>query len=210
MSAIPPATPGLMDNLRGATDIMLGRESGLRRMDLSAHGFTWSFAGLLLMLFIDMSGLSAIHDATAVANDAFTISKPGFIGGKLLASGFAYLAAMLSLYLLCREPNEQARFPTAVIAHNWAAPVVSVAVLPLLFVAALNPANEAADGAGSAWTLLTLCLTALLILVGVRLIRISLDVSLSKACLFFAITTGVSLVCSDGMERLMGLQLPAQ
>jgi len=190
----------------GAVDIMLGRESGLQRMDLSAQGFTWSFAGLLLVVLIDTSGLSAIYSTMIAANHTISVSKPGFIIGKLVASGLAYLAAMLALYLLCREPQEQARFPTAVITHNWSAPVVSIAVLPLLFASAFIPVSATADGAGSAWTLLTMGLTALLILVGVRLIRISLDVSLSKACLFFAVTTGVSLVCSDGLERLMGLQ----
>ena len=89
---------------------------------------------------------------------------------------------------------------------TFALRVVSIAVLPLLFASTFNPASSTADGAGSVWTLLTMGLTVLLILVGVRLVRISLDVSLSKACLFFAVTTGVSLVCSDGLERLMGLQ----
>ncbi|MGI9354646.1 MAG: hypothetical protein ACR2PF_05750 [Rhizobiaceae bacterium] len=194
----------------GATEVMLGRESGLQRMDLSTQGFTWSFAGLLLVVLIDTSGLSAIYNTMAAANDTISVSKTGFIMGKLIASGLAYLAAMLALYLLCREPQEQARFPIAVITHNWAAPVVSIAVLPLLFVSTFNPATSTADGAGSVWTLLTMGLTALLILVGVRLVRISLDVSLSKACLFFAVTTGVSLVCSDGVERLMGLQKLAE
>ncbi len=204
MSATPPVQPGLMDNLWGAADIMLGRDSGLQRMDLSAHGFAWSFAGLLLVVFIDMSGLSAIHN-TMIATGALTVSKPAFIAGKLLASGLAYLAAMLALYLLCREPQEQMRFTNAVIVHNWAAPIVSIAVLPLLFAATLQP-PAMTDEPDPLWSLLQLGTICLLILVGVRLIRVSLDVSLLKACLFFLTTTATSLVCADGLERLLGLQ----
>ncbi len=204
MSTTPPAQPGLTDNLWGAADIMLGRDSGLQRMDLSAHGFTWSFAGLLLVVFIDMSGLSAVHNAMS-ASGTFAMSKPAFVAGKLLSSGLAYLAAMLALYLLCREPSEQQRFTNAVIVHNWAAPIVSIAVLPLLFAATTQSPAQTVEP-DPLWSILQIGIIVLLILVGVRLIRISLDITLAKACLFFAVTTAVSLVCADGLERLLGVQ----
>lgn len=205
MNAGPPVQPGLMDNLKGAVAVMLGQESGLRRMDLTAHGFAWSFSGLLLTALIDISGLSALHANAVASGDVTDISKPAFIAGKLFASSIAYLAAMLALYLLCRSPAEQARFPTAVIVHNWAAPIVSLAMLPLLFAAASSPSAASVEGGNPLWTLATIGITALLILIGIRLIRIALDIQLSRALLYFALTTAISLVAADSVERLIGL-----
>ncbi|MDD9909089.1 MAG: hypothetical protein OXR62_05280 [Ahrensia sp.] len=196
--------PQLTENLLGAVDIMLGRERGLERIDISERGFLWSFSALILVLLIDMPALSLMYDH--ISQTAVSISsKPVYMFGKLLAAAVAYVAAMVALYLLCRSPKEQFRFPGCVIVHNWAAPTVSIAVLPIAMLNIAAAPDHLPGSDGSGWVFVFLALMAIFVLIGVRIIRITLDSSLSRACLYFAVSTMVSLVVSYGLEGLMGL-----
>lgn len=206
MTAQPPSTSGksvLMENLIGAIDVMLGRESGLKRMDCSNAGFLVSFAGLLLAGLIDASALSLIHGPRFALQDA-PEGKLYFILGSLLVSLIAYGASLLTLYLVCRPPAEQVRIPTVVILHNWASPTISLAFLPLLLITGYGN-NPVAGEPDTVANMLSVFWLGLLIFVGLRLMRIGLNVPFARAAALFALTTVVSLVCSQGLERLFGL-----
>lgn len=194
--------PGLLENFSGVVQIMLGREDGLARIDRSADAFWWSFAALLLAAMIDIVVLSAMF-GSIFANAANIPSKGAYIAGKMLAALAAYAASMTVLYFLCNQSQERARYPLALVVHNWAAPVVSLFAAPFLVIAAL----AAADGAEAPVlvNILPLLLLGCLIVAGYRLIRISLALPPGRAALYFLLTALVSLVVAESIEAAIGL-----
>lgn len=192
--------PGLLDNLTGAVQIMLGREDGLNRIDRSPDAFWWSFAALLLAAMIDIALLSALFK-TLFEGATDPPSKGAHIAVKMLAALAAYTASMTVLYFLCSQPAERARYPLALAVHNWAAPVVSVFAAPFIAVATF-----AAAGGGEPSLLVTalpLLLLGCLIVAGYRLIRISLDIPPGRAAVYFILTALVSLVVAEAIEAVM-------
>lgn len=202
----PHGTPGLMDNLAGALDVMLGRESGLKRIDFSNDGFTWSFAGLVLAGLVDVSALSLLYDNLPSSNGP-NVGKVFFVFGHLVIALIAYVASLLALYLLCRAPSEQSRFTMAVVVHNWAAPIVSLAFIPLFLLSAFSNSVNSPDNPNMLINLISVFWIGVLIFVGFRLIRICLDVDGWRAAGLFVATTAVSLICTEGLEILIGLRL---
>ena len=200
----PPSRLGLMENLAGVIDIMLGRPSGRARLDLSARGIGWSFGGLALAGLVDMSALSILYNVQAPQISS-QIGKSFFIFGHIFIALIGYAASILALYLLCRTPAEQRNFPAAIAAHNWAAPIVSLAFLPLIIIATSLGGPVSPDGGNDLLTLVSVFWIGVLIFVGVRLIGLSLEVSLKKAVMRFVITPAVSLVTTEGLENLIGL-----
>lgn len=176
-------------------------------MDLSNAGFWLSFVALAAAGLIDTSALSLMYD-NGVSDQAIgQWGKGTYLAGRVGIALIAYLASLLALYLLCREPEEQARFTNAVIVHNWAAPLVSLSNLPLILASIYwgwNGQQPGQDGA-SLWPLIYVFWLGILILIGIRLLRISLNIPQQKAIIFFIVTTIVSLVCSQGLESLVGL-----
>ena len=204
----PSGSSGLIENLAGVMDVMLGRASGLNRIDLSSEGFWWSFAGVAIAGLVDTAALSLLYDNLPNQNSV-TESKIFYVLGHLVIALIAYALSLLALYLLCREPSEQNRFPTAVVVHNWAAPIVSAAFLPLFFISFIFNGSSGSGEAASLQSLVSVFWIGVLIFVGVRLIRIALDIPLPKAIAYFVLTTAVSLVCSQGLETIVGLIRPS-
>ena len=201
----PPPTGGLMENLAGTIDIMLGRASGKSRIDLSANGIVLSFAGLVLAGLVDISALSILYNGQAAPE----VSKTYFIFGHLMVALIGYATSFVALYLLCRAPSEQRNFFSAIAIHNWASPIVSVAFLPLIIIATVlgtpnDPASE-----NDLLTVISVFWIGILIFVGIRLLRISLDIYTGKAVVYFVITTAVSLVTTEGLEAILGLASPS-
>ena len=206
MSADPKnGSPDLMENLYGTGEVMLGRESGLSRIDCSFEGFIWSFSGLVLAGLIDVSALSMLHNIYVSANTV-SLGKFAFVFGHLVTALMGYVASLVALYLLCRAPEEQSRFTTAVTVHNWAAPLVSAAFSPLFLLVAYSNQTSPDGGANPLLNLISVVWLGVLIFVGFRLIRISLNVEAGRAAALFAATTFVSLVTVEGLEILFGLQ----
>ena len=187
-----------MDNLGGALDVLLGRQSGLSRMDLTANGIVWSFAGLALAGLIDLSALSMLYESLSEAKRA-EIGKAYYMIGRLLTALIAYAASMFALYLLCRQPAEQQNFPVAIAVHNWASPIVSLAFLPFVVIAV------SAGGPSDIASLISVFWLGLLIFIGIRLIRISLYIQLGKAVTFFIVTGLITLIVAEGLEATFGL-----
>ena len=183
-----------MDNLAGALDVMLGRASGLSRMDLTANGVVWSFSGLAIAGLIDLSALSHLYEHLTEAKQQ-EVSKAYYMIGRLLAALIAYAVSLLALFLLCRQPQEQKNFPVTIAVHNWAAPIVSLAFYPFLLIAV------AQGGTSDLANLISVFWIGVLIFIGIRLIRISLDIALGRAVVFLMITGLISLVLAEWLER---------
>lgn len=201
---VPSGHGGLIENLTGALDVMLGRADGMRRLDLSTSGILWSFSALAMAGLIDISALSMLHNNIASQAQPM-ISKTYYISGHLVVAVIGYAASMVALFLLCRTPLERQKFPAAVAVHNWAAPTVSLAFLPLLALAHYLDDNDMPERSNSALDLISVMWIAVLVFVGVRLLRISLELPVNKAIAFFVATAAVSLIITLGLESMLGL-----
>ena len=189
----------LDDWLLGALEIMLGRERGLSRLDPSETGFVTSFWGIALAGLVDAFVLFVRHGRFAADHAASAWSAPAYVLTHLGVAALAYGASLLALYLLARSPEHAARFPLAVTASNWAAPVVSLAIVPLAFLGTVGQ-----QGTGGVF--LALMVLAALAIAGTRLIRIPFRLDLGRAVLWFVTTALVSQVVLEGMEAFLGLR----
>lgn len=200
MAGATGRSPGLLENFAGVAEIMMGREAGLKRINGSADAFWWSFVSLLLAALIDTALLSSLygtlHDTAAESAPA----KGYYVAAKIAVALLAYAGSMVALYLLCRSPQEQARFALALATHNWAAPLVSVFVAPFLLATALGNGGDS-----FLVRALPILLLGCLIIAGYRLIRISLDIPAGRAAFLFIITALVSLILGQGLEGYLGL-----
>lgn len=195
----------LISNLSGAFDVILGRERGLEKFDLSADGFWLSFVGLGMAGAVDAVSLIASYSLRKSDDAALAYSAVGFASVSLFVALLAYLASMVALYFLCRTQQIQQRFAITFVAHNWAAPLVSLAFLaPFLVLLGIS------DAAGPGQTpaivsSLFVGLLVVLLLIGIRIIRISLKVSVLAAVLLFAGSAAVSWLLESWLMGLFGL-----
>ncbi len=197
--------PGLIDNLGGSLDIMLGSANGMAKIDHSTTGFWLSFWGVVLMLLIDTSGLSMIYNVSGDAAKEGAYSKPAYIFLRICIAFLGYVASFLALYLLCRTSDEQSRFPDAVIVNNWAAAILSMGFLPLIWMSTLAMPVNGVDGPPGAFVLLVFTSWVIVTIAGVRIFKTTLEISVGKAIAFFAVTSLVSIFVNQGFQSLAGL-----
>lgn len=198
---IPRSAQGrtpLDDWLLGAAEIMLGREKGLARLDPSERGFATSFWGLALAGLVDAFVLAVRHARLDGDHAAAAWSGPGYVAASLAIAALAYLASLLALYLLARRPDHAARFTLAVTAMNWAAPIVSLGLVPFVLIAG-------GAGQSNGALILSLAILAALAIAGTRLVRIPFRIDLGVAVIWFVVTTLVSQVVLEGASALFGL-----
>ena len=191
----------LVETLLGVVDVMFGKKSGLSRVDLTQQGFWRSFFGIALTGLIDASAYSMSFATHPFADPSAPPARFWFILGSLLIALIGYGASMMVLMLMCRTPQEQNRFSAAVIVNNWASPIVSLAVLPIVYFSVQSrpiPADS------EFWAVVSVLLMGGLIVLGTNLLRISMQLSLPRALLFFAVTSVVSLICVEGLGLLVG------
>ena len=205
MNQEPQNRPSLMDNLSGSLDIMLGRETGMAKIDHSAAGFWFSFWGIVLMLLIDMSGLSMIYNGSLEAAKEDAYSKPVYVALRLFIGLLGYGASFLALYLLCRTNEEQSCFPDAIIVNNWSAAILSLGFLPLIWMSSLAAPSSISNEPSGAFVLLVLTSWAIVTMAGIRILKTSLKISTSKSAVYFAITSLVSIFVNHGFQSLVGL-----
>ena len=192
----------VFDNLAGALEIMLGRDHGLQRLDLTADGFWRSFAGLGLMAIIDVAAFMATHPQRLTSGEIKTVSALQYSLLSVAIVLIAYGASLVALYVMCRSDHTRTRFPVAVIAHNWATPVIALAFMPLVVMTALF---VPADGGSTLGGMMLIGLLAIMVIVSIRLIRIPLGISQLHAGLMFLGVAGTSLVLELWLSKTLGL-----
>jgi len=205
----PPAGRSvLLENLAGVVDIMLGRSRGLARIDLSPSGILWSFWGLALSGLMDLSVLSLRYNQMSVPTPP-DIGKIHYMFGYTIVALIAYAASLVALYLLCRAPAEQSRIPVVIAVHNWAAPLVSMAFVPLYLISLAfdGPITTAAGRNQTATVLdfISILWLGVLVVIAWRLFRISMDAQKGRTIALFVLTAAVSFITAQGLHPLFGL-----
>ena len=195
----------IVRNLSGAFDMILGRETGLHKLDLSADGFWRSFIGLGMAGVIDAVAIYVAFPMRAKVNESTPDSAIYLVLISLFIAGIAYLASMTALYFLCRTPETRSRFPNAVVANNWASPVVSIGFVPVALVSIWLQAAAHPDPPGAISLFLIVFAIAVLVTIGIRLLRISLDIPQSQAAALFIATAAVSWILEAWLMGLFGI-----
>jgi len=195
----------LSDTFGGTIEIIMGRASGLARIDLSVDGFWISFYGLLLAGLVDASAYSITHASGVTVEPASSMSRLGFIGISLLIDLLSYVVSMTALFLMAQRLGLERGFLATATIHNWAAAIVSVAFLPLYLMLLTARENAYPEGPGTFWIMFYILLVSLLVVVGIRLIRIGLQTSFGKALGLFAVSATVSLTMESWLSRLFHL-----
>jgi len=193
---------GMKSNLEAARDILFNRAEGVDRLDTSADGFWISFKGLILAGIIDIVSLVVTYSTRADLGE----EKGSLLGSTLTALAIAlisYLVSMVALYFLCRLTQTDDRFPIAFIAHNWAAPLISLGFLPFGFLLIyLRP--EVGGGDPNQMSLLVLVFVfSLLVLFGIRILRHSLNVSFLTALALFSGSAFVSILIDSALRSFL-------
>ncbi|MEN0040950.1 MAG: hypothetical protein AAF764_06395 [Pseudomonadota bacterium] len=193
---------GAVENLRGATEIMFAKPSGLARMDLSATGFVASFAALAIAGLIDASALSIRHGSISerliAADLPLEWSAVGYIVANLVTALASYGVSILIIYLIANA-DERGRVATMVTVNNWASPVVSLTVLPFIIFGVLFPALE------PALTVALLGLFLCILVAGWQIVTISMDVTPGRGGWLFFVSAVTSLIVNATLERWVGL-----
>jgi len=195
-------TSSITRNLSGAFDLLLNREQGLEKLDLSADGFWESFKGLALAGVIDLIALMIIFNTRSSGAENAGQSAFTFALTALAIALTSYLVAMLALFFLCQYSYCADRYSTAFIANNWASPIVSLGYLPVVMLISTLSTDASAQNGNPTGMLILLPVFAILVIVGIRLLRISLNVTLGKAIMLFCGSTFVSLLIDDALRSL--------
>ncbi|EFL89857.1 hypothetical protein [Ahrensia sp. R2A130] len=193
---------GAVENIRGAIEIMLAKPSGLSRMDLSAAGFAISFAALLIAGLIDASAYSIRYGSidAQLAAEGLPVewSALGYILSSLIIGLASYGVSVLIIMLIANE-DERRRVPTMVTVNNWAAPVVSLVVLPLILAEAVLPSLQVAIN------LTFIGLLICILVAGWQIMTISMEAAPGRGAWLFAVSLVTSVIVNATLERWVGL-----
>ena len=198
-------TTSTTSNLRAAYDILRNRERGLDYLDVSADGVLDSFKGLALAGVIDGLALMATHSTRKQLGDENVGNIFAASIGTLAIALTAYLISMVALYFLCRYFECENRFTTALVANNWAAPIVSLGFLPISLLILALGVNDGSAQTGQAGALILMVAIVILIALGIRILRISLGVTIGRAVMLFCGSTFVSLLIDDALRSFFNV-----
>ena len=191
-------------SLAATLQLILGKDEALNELDVSYDGLLESFKGLAIVAVIDAVLLYLTHSAR-VEIGTEKIENIGL--SVTLALGIAlvaYFASMFGLYALCRTPDLQGRFYAAFTVNNWAAVIVSLIFVPVtLLVITLRAQAPTPDGIDPLGYI-TLPALFLAIFIGVRLLKVSLNIGWGGAAMLFGITTVVSLTVESWLRAAAG------
>ncbi len=206
MSTPPAGRSNLLEALAGTVDIMFGKSGGQARIDFSSQAIAASFGALVIMALIDASFLSMSYDVRTASGIAIQHSKFSHVVLNVMTILLAYFASMAMLYLLCRSPEQSARFPLCLAVHNWAAPIFSLLGFPLILLSSSGDPEQT-----SLLPLIIVIMVLSMMLIGsFRVTRTMLGLSMGRAALYFLAATIVSLVVSEGLQSALGLSPSAE
>lgn len=132
-------------NLAGAWAVMLGREEGLSRLDLTADGFWRSFAVILLILPFVVVTMLGEHIIVSAVGAALPPMEGADFAWAFLVMLADWIAFPVILAILARPLGLAQNYGRFVIARNWSAFITAAlaAVLYSIYIAGIVPAGTA-------------------------------------------------------------------
>jgi hypothetical protein len=193
-----PSGAEVQQYLSGAWRLMLGREDGLDRLDLSVDGFWNSFFAMIVSLPALAVGWVTV--ANRLGGAEFD-SRLGVLARLGVIDFAAWVLPLAALALVARPAGIAHRFIPFVVASNWGSAVliwlmVPVSVMELMFPGAV----EATDAVALLVFIATLVLSW-------RLTRASLGMGATIASAVFIGVFAVSLAVVLTLQPLFGLSL---
>lgn len=182
--------------LSGAWRLMLGREDGLDRLDLSVDGFWNSFFAMVVA--VPALAVGWVSVANRIGGAEFE-GRVAVLIRLASIDMIAWVAPVAALALVARPAGIMHRFVPYVVASNWGSALLiwfmaPVSVLELVFPGALQAIDALA----------LVVLIASLVLAW-RLTRSALGMGTAVASAVFAGTFFVSLIVVLSMQSMFGL-----
>ncbi|WP_144861332.1 transporter [Mesorhizobium sp. J18] len=196
---MPPAEE-IQRYLSGAWRLMMGRQDGLRMLDLTVDGFWNSFFAIIVALPALVVGW------VAVANDS-SLFDPGFAGRLALVIRLAiidlgaWVLPIAVLALVARPAGIADRFVHYVVATNWASALTLWIMLPPALIRLFWP------GATELVTLLSLGLFVVTLVLLWRLTNVAIGKGPAIATSVFCGMFVASLVALFVLQTLLGLSM---
>jgi hypothetical protein len=191
-----PSGAEIQHYLTGAWRLMLGREDGLDRLDLSVDGFWNSFFAMVVSLPALAIGW------VSVANRLGGAEFGGRVGVLLRLGVIDFVAWVLPLVLLAlaaRPAGIAHRYIPYVVASNWGSALLIWLMVPVSVIELVFPgAVQAVDALGLLVFIATLVLSW-------RLTRASIGMGAGVASAVFAGVFAVSLVVILTLQPMFGL-----
>lgn len=135
----------IRSHLAGAWEVMNGRDSGLRRLDLSADGFWRSF--LVLLLILPLVGIATIGQRVIGAEVGATMQpvSGAYISWTVFGAVVDWLSFPLVFGVLARPLGLSRTFVAFIVARNWSALITAgiAAAVYLIYALRLLPAETA-------------------------------------------------------------------
>jgi hypothetical protein len=192
---MPPAAD-IQSYLAGAGRLMLGRDDGMARFDLSADGFWNSFFAMVVAF------PAFTVNWVAAAN---ALGEPE-LGGRFalvlrlaVIDVVAWVLPLLGLALVARQIGIAQRFVAYVVATNWGSALLIWATAPVALARLVFP------GVPELTETLSLLVFVVTMVLYWRLTRLSLGLGTGTAATVYFGTLAVSLAIVIGLQSLFGL-----
>lgn len=180
--------------------MMIGRQEGLKRLDLSADGFWNSFFAILVAFPPLVVGWVAVANEIAGA-DALGFRLSVFV--RLMATDLGSWVIPFGILALAARPAGIAdRFVHYVVSSNWASALFAWALLPPTLMRLFWPQAREASSA------VALLLFAVTMVLSWRLTNVAVNKGPAVASAVFAAMFAASLGVLFTLEGLLGLSRP--
>ncbi len=174
-----PSAEEIQQYLSGAWRMMLGRQDGLRQLDLSADGFWNSFFAMIVATPPLIVGWVGYANQFTAVSDGFGDRMS--ILTRLAAIDFAiWVVPLIALALVAKPAGISDRFVHLVVAGNWASAVIAWIMLPPSLLDLFAPSAMQISG------VLSLFLFVLTMVMSWRMTNIALGKGAAVATAVFA------------------------
>src|SRR5262245_34050401 len=125
-----PSTDQIRQYLRGAWQLMFGRQDGLKLLDISADGFWDSFFAMVVALPPLLIGWIALANYFGEVPEV-SGGKPSILVLLSVSDLAGWLIPLIALALAARSAGIADRFVQYVVAINWSSALQAWIVLPV-------------------------------------------------------------------------------
>jgi hypothetical protein len=136
-----PSLAKIQQYLLGAWRLMLGRQEGLKLLDVSADGFWDSFFAMVVALPPLLIGWVAYANELGQAPEIYG-GKPSILVRLAVAEFGEWVLPLVVLALAARQAGIADRFVHYVVASNWATAALLWVTVPLPLLQFLLPADS--------------------------------------------------------------------